>query len=94
MSISSASHGSGFSVLVDYLSGSNPRDPNSKPRALLTIPDFWAVYLASNSVQVTANILSTNPFVTVIAALRDPDPTVVKHAADTLEQLAGGLRVP
>ena len=62
----------GYSNFEEFLAGTDPQDPNSKPKirpsAVLTIPNAWAIYTASNQVQVSADIRSTNRYVTVKAA--------------------------
>ena len=64
--------GDGFSNLEEYLAGTNPNDASSKPNvhpiATLTIPNAWAVYTSSNTVQVTTDIRSTNQYVAIKAA--------------------------
>ena len=72
----------GFTNLEEYLAGTDPRNVNSRPdahpSAVLTIPNAWAIYASSNTVQVTADIRSTNWYVTVQAAevfLDTPGPT-------------------
>jgi hypothetical protein len=60
--------GDGFSDGDEVAAGTDPLDPNSYPKALLTIPNAWAIYLSSNTVEVTADIRSTNRYVTVKAA--------------------------
>ena len=71
-----------FTNYEEYLAGTDPRNVNSKPdmhpSAALTIPNAWAIYVSSNTVQVTADIRSTNHYVTVQAAevfLDSPGPT-------------------
>jgi len=72
----------GFTNLEEYWAGTDPRNASSKPAAhpsaALMIPNAWAIYASSNTVQVTANIRSTNRYVTVQAAevfLDSPGPT-------------------
>jgi hypothetical protein len=58
----------GFTNLEEYQAGYSPVDTNSHPSAILTIPNAWAIYTATSNVEVTADIRSTNRYVTVKAA--------------------------
>lgn len=58
----------GFTNWEEYLAGTNPQASNSHPTGLLTIPNSWALYTATNQVEVTADIRSTNAWVKVKAA--------------------------
>jgi hypothetical protein len=58
----------GFTNLDEWQIGTDPTDPNSHPSALLTIPNAWAIYTVTSNVEVTADIRSTNQWITVKAA--------------------------
>jgi outer membrane lipoprotein-sorting protein len=60
--------GDGFTNWQEYEAGTDPRDPNSHPNSMLIIPNAWASYVSSNSVQITADVRSTNVAVNVKAA--------------------------
>jgi len=60
--------GDGLTNLEEYQDGTDPSNASSSASAVLTIPNAWAVYNASNWVDVVAGIRSTNHYVTVQAA--------------------------
>jgi hypothetical protein len=60
--------GDGYDNWEEYEAGTNPQNPNSHPNSMVTIPNAWAVYSSSNSVQITADVRSTNASVNVKAA--------------------------
>jgi outer membrane lipoprotein-sorting protein len=60
--------GDGYDNWEEYEAGDNPTNSNSHPNSMVVISSAWAIYANSNSVQITANVLSTNAAVNVKAA--------------------------
>src|SRR5208283_2139435 len=58
----------GYDNWEEYEPGDNPTNSNSHPNSMLVISSAWAAVATSNSVQITANGLSTNAVVNVKAA--------------------------
>jgi hypothetical protein len=82
--------GDGYDNWEEYQAGTDPRNPNSHPNSMLIIPNAWAVYVSSNSVQLTANVRSTNATVIVKAAEYFLDAITGTNGAGTAMSATNG----